>query len=214
MLLNVVLLLALFELWTCLWMPGSAWKSAWSCTGLSSWRTDPNPLRLRPLTRRRNSRQNSDVSKCRPFTFSVWTCSWMPGSAWRWLESPLAPTPTRRRNNQQNSDIFKCCPFICSAWTCWGICGSKWSCTGLFSQRTDQKPIQLRPLTRRRNNWQNSDVLNVVLLLALPDRAGEYVALREELLGPVQYWALLSEDWPETPPAPPRDTETEEQQRF
>ncbi len=29
------------------------------------------PLRLRPLTRRRNSRQNSDVSKCHPFTCSL-----------------------------------------------------------------------------------------------------------------------------------------------
>jgi hypothetical protein len=30
----------------------------------------------------------------------------------------------------------------------------------------------------------------------------------------VLYWALLSEDWPETPPVPPPDMEKEEQRRF
>jgi hypothetical protein len=78
--LNVVLLLAPFErAHGCL---DFAWRSAWSCTGLSSRRTDPKQLRLRPLTRRRNSRQNSDVFKCRPLTCSAWTCLWKHGSAW------------------------------------------------------------------------------------------------------------------------------------
>ncbi len=107
------------SVWTSSWMPGSAWRFAWSCTGLFSRRTDPKPLRLRP--------------------------------------------PTRRRNNQRNSNIFKCRPFICSAWTCWWICESAWisvwSCIGLFSRRTDPKPLRLRPPTRRRNNRQNSDIL-------------------------------------------------------
>ncbi len=49
-------------------MPESAWRSAWSCTGLFSRRTDLKPLRLRPPTRRRNSLRNSDVFKCRAFT--------------------------------------------------------------------------------------------------------------------------------------------------
>ncbi len=115
------------SVWTCSWMPGSAWRSAWSCTGLSSRRTDPKLPRLRPTTWRRNNRQNSDVFKCRPYTCSVWTCSWMRGSAWRsaWsctgpFSRRIDPKPlrlhlqSRRRKRRQNSDVFKCRPFTCS----------------------------------------------------------------------------------------------------
>ncbi len=155
-------------------MPGSAWRSAWSCTGLFSRRTDPKPLRLRPPTRRRNKRWNSDVFKCRPFTFSAWTYMWKRGSAWRsaWSCTGLFsrrtdPKPhrlrpqSRRRKRRQNSDVFKCRPFTCSlnvfvnrrsVWR------SAWSCTGLFSRRTDLKPLRLRPPTRRRNSRMNRNV--------------------------------------------------------
>jgi hypothetical protein len=70
-------------------MLGSAWRSARSCTGVFSRRTDPKPLLLRPPTRRQNSWRNSDVSKCRPFSDGITQISSSPVtscSAWTCLE--------------------------------------------------------------------------------------------------------------------------------
>jgi hypothetical protein len=206
----------------------SVWRSAWSCTGLFSRKTDPKPLRRGPLTRRQNSRQNSAIFKCRPFTCSAWTYLWknidlrgpVLGSSLEGLTCNLRLRPqTRRRNNQQNSDVLNVVLLLSLSDRAHGCVDLREDLRGPVLGSSlgglTRNPSSATPRHGDGTAGRTATFLNVVLLFALPDHAGEYVICVNICV--VLYWALLSEDWPETPPAPPPDTKTEqpvEQQRF
>ncbi len=117
--------------------------------------------------------------------------------------------PTRRR---RSSDIFKCRLLLALHKRAPGCLDLREDLHGhvLGSPlgRLTRIPSGSAPSYGDGRDDRTATFLNVVLLLALSECGSEtWICVN---ICVVLYWALLSEDWPESPPAPPPVMETEE----